>query len=343
MEHSNRGKRSVGIDIRNPEGLALLYDIARTSDVFLTNFLPGSRARLKIDVDDIRAVNPKIIYERGSAHGEKGPESHRGGYDSTDYWARSGSGMGGRSIGDPPAMPPGPAYGDSLGGMTIAGGIAAALFARERTGEPSIVDISLLGTGLWAMGAALTASMLSRDGQANPGAPAGAKFMNPLVGIFRAQDGGSLMLTMLQGHPYWADTVTHLGRPELADDPRFATPQAFSDNADAARETLTEIFASAPLETWRERLATIKGQWGPFQTVDQIPSDPQVVANGHVIDIDAGNGSVFQVIANPVQFDETPPTLRTGPEHAQDTESFLLEFGLDWDRISALKEMGAIN
>jgi crotonobetainyl-CoA:carnitine CoA-transferase CaiB-like acyl-CoA transferase len=137
--------------------------------------------------------------------------------------------------------------------------------------------------------------------------------------------------------------VTHLGRPELADDPRFATPQAFSDNADAARETLTEIFASAPLETWRERLATIKGQWGPFQTVDQIPSDPQVVANGHVIDIDAGNGSVFQVIANPVQFDETPPTLRKGPEHAQDTESFLLEFGLDWDRISALKEMGAIN
>jgi crotonobetainyl-CoA:carnitine CoA-transferase CaiB-like acyl-CoA transferase len=343
MEHSNRGKRSVGIDIRNPEGLALLYDIARTSDVFLTNFLPGSRARLKIDVDDIRAVNPKIIYARGSAHGEKGPESHRGGYDSTDYWARSGSGMGGRSIGDPPAMPPGPAYGDSLGGMTIAGGIAAALFARERTGEPSIVDISLLGTGLWAMGAALTASMLSRDGQANPGAPAGAKFMNPLVGIFRAQDGGSLMLTMLQGHPYWADTVTHLGRPELADDPRFATPQAFSDNADAARETLTEIFASAPLETWRERLATIKGQWGPFQTVDQIPSDPQVVANGHVIDIDAGNGSVFQVIANPVQFDETPPTLRKGPEHAQDTESFLLEFGLDWDRISALKEKGAIN
>ena len=159
-------------------------------------------------------------------------------------------------------MPPGPAYGDSIGGMTIAGGIAAALFARERTGEPSIVDISLLGTGLWAMGAALTASMLNSSGQGNPGAPVGAKFMNPLVGIFRAQDGGSLMLTMLQGHTYWADTVLHLGRPELADDPRFATPEAFSENAAAAREVLQEIFGTAPLETWRDRLAEMKGQWG---------------------------------------------------------------------------------
>lgn len=343
MEHSNRGKRSVGLDIRHEDGRALLYEIARTSDVFLTSFLPGARQRLKIDVDDIRAVNPKIIYAKGSAHGEKGPEGHRGGYDATDYWARGGSGMGGRGVSDDPAMPPGPAYGDSIGGMTIAGGIAAALFGRERTGEPSVVDISLLGTGLWAMGAALTAAMLKPKDGANPGMPAGAKFMNPLVGLYRTRDGGSLMLTMLQGHHYWADTVEQLGRPELASDPRFATPQAFSDNADEVREILQSIFKTATLEEWRERLAAMKGQWGPFQTVSQLPSDPQVVANGHIIDIDAGDGTQFQVVANPVQFDETPPKLRKGPEHAQHTEEFLLEFGLEWERIAELKENGAIS
>ena len=126
MEHANRGKRSVGLDIANAAGRELLYEIARTSDVFLTNFLPAAREKLKIDVDDLRAVNPKIIYVRGTAHGNKGPERLKGGYDSTDYWARSGSGMGGRGPSDPPTMPPGPAYGDSLGGMTIAGGISAA-------------------------------------------------------------------------------------------------------------------------------------------------------------------------------------------------------------------------
>ena len=131
MEHSNRGKRSVGIDASNPEGRELLYRLVRDADVFLTNFLPGALNRLKLDVDSIRKVNPKIIYARGTAHGAKGPESEKGGYDSTDYWARSGSGMGMRQLGESPGMQPGPGYGDSIGGMTIAGGISAALFASK--------------------------------------------------------------------------------------------------------------------------------------------------------------------------------------------------------------------
>ncbi len=343
MEHSNRGKRSVGIDASHPEGREILYRLVRDADVFLTNFLPGALNRLKLDVDSIRKVNPKIIYARGTAHGTKGPESEKGGYDSTDYWARSGSGMGMRQLGESPGMQPGPGYGDSIGGMTIAGGISAALFARERTGEPSVVDISLLSTGLWAMGAGLTSAMLQSDnpGGANPSV--GAAFMNPLVGLYRASDGGFLMLTMLQGHYYWADTVQYLGRPELAQDERFATAEAFSENSDAAREILTEIFATATLEEWRERLAKMKGQWGPFQTLQQLPSDPQVIANDLIRSVDAGDGTQFRLVSNPVQFDGEPPELRKGPEHAQHTEEVLLELGLEWDRIVELKQSGAIN
>ncbi|MCH8131182.1 MAG: CoA transferase [Myxococcales bacterium] len=343
MEHSNRGKRSVGIDASHPEGREILYRLVRDADVFLTNFLPGALNRLQLDVDSIRKVNPKIIYARGTAHGAKGPESEKGGYDSTDYWARSGSGMGMRQLGESPGMQPGPGYGDSIGGMTIAGGISAALFARERTGEPSVVDISLLSTGLWAMGAGLTSAMLQSDnpGGANPSA--GAAFMNPLVGLYRASDGGFLMLTMLQGHYYWADTVQYLGRPELAQDERFATAEAFSENSDAAREILTEIFATATLEEWRERLAKMKGQWGPFQTLQQLPSDPQVIANDLIRSVDAGDGTQFRLVSNPVQFDGEPPELRKGPEHAQHTEEVLLELGLEWDRIVELKQSGAIN
>lgn len=339
MEHANRGKRSIGIDLVNPEGRELLYELARKSDVFLTNFLPSAREKMQIDVEHIRAVNPDIIYARGSAFGDRGAERTKGGYDSTAFWARAGSGMGGKQPGDGPAMQPGPAYGDSIGGMTIAGGIAAALFQRERTGKTSVLDISLLGTGVWTMGCSLTGALLSGGGSP---IPAGAAFMNPLVGLFAAKDGLFLMLTMLQGHFYWADTCEHIGRPELIDDERFATAEAFAENSEAASQELRETFATATLEEWRDRLTTLKGQWGPFQTLSQLATDPQVHANGHLVDVDAGNGESFKLVASPVQFDGEHPELRKGPEHAQHTEEILLEMGMDWDRIGELKQSGAI-
>ena len=151
------------------------------------------------------------------------------------------------------------------------------------------------------------------------------------------------MFTMLQGHHYWADTVEHMRRPELAQDPRFATPEAFSENSDAARAVIQEIIETATLEEWRDRIGTMKGQWGPFQTLSQIPSDPQVIANELIRDVDLGDGNTFRLIANPVKFDGESPNLRKGPEHAQHTEEILTEMGLEWDRIAALKESGTIN
>jgi len=148
---------------------------------------------------------------------------------------------------------------------------------------------------------------------------------------------------MLQGHVYWADTVQHLGHPELATDPRFATRDAFMENSDAARQVLSEIFETKTLEEWRDQLAPMKGQWGPFQTMGQIPGDPQVVANDHIREIEIGDGSTFRVVASPVQFDGQAFELRKGPEHAQHTEEILQELGLEWERITALKKAGAIN
>src|SRR5215831_3838098 len=160
VEHANRGKRSIGLDMSRPEGLDVLYSLARTADVFLTSFLPAARRKLRIDVEDIRAVNPRIVYARGSALGPRGAEAERGGYDMTAFWARASTAA---SI-TPPGFqglvsPPSPAYGDTISGTNLAGGIAAALLRRERTGETSIVDVSLLGSGLWAMGHAIAISL----------------------------------------------------------------------------------------------------------------------------------------------------------------------------------------
>ena len=166
--------------------------------------------------------------------------------------------------------------------------------------------------------------------------------MNPLVGLFATKDGFFLMLTMLQGFPYWADTCAHVGRPELAEDPRFATPEAFAENAEAASAALREAFAEATLEQWRERLATMKGQWGPFQTLDHMATDPQLIANGQIAEVDAGDGKSFRLVASPVVFDGDAPELHKGPEHGQHTEEVLLELGFDWDRIGSLKQAGIV-
>ena len=136
IEHPNRGKRSVGIDVSTPEGQEVLYEIAKTADVFLTNYMPQARQKNKFDIEHIRAVNPNIIYARGSAYGDKGDERLVGGFDGTAFWTRSGVGhaLTPEELGG--ALPQGiPAFGDSIGGMNIAGGISAALFHRERTGE----------------------------------------------------------------------------------------------------------------------------------------------------------------------------------------------------------------
>src|SRR6201991_4703891 len=160
IEHPNRGKRSVGIDLSTPEGQEVLYELAKTADVFLTNYLPQIRQKNKFDVEHIRAINPNIIYARGSAYGNKGPQREVGGFDGTAFWSRSGIA---HSMTPPelegPLTQGIPAFGDSIGGMFIAGGISAALFNRERTGEAVELDVSLLSTAWWASGALVAQGM----------------------------------------------------------------------------------------------------------------------------------------------------------------------------------------
>jgi crotonobetainyl-CoA:carnitine CoA-transferase CaiB-like acyl-CoA transferase len=341
MEHSNRGKRSLGLDIGAPDGLELLYELVRGADVFLTNFLPAARRRLRIDVEHVRACNPRIVYARGSGLGPRGPEREKGGFDHSAYWSRAGSSLGVTPAdAEWPLWMPGPGYGDSIGGMTIAGGIAAALLARERGAEPAVLDVSLLGVGMWSMAPAIVASMLTGETWQMP-----RRFpeTNALAGTYRTRDGRFLCLTMMQGFAHWPQFCRCIGRPELAEDPRFDSDEKFTRNTRELVALLDAAFAGASLDEWRGRLANLDGVWAPYQTTVEVPRDPQALANDYVVEVDAGEGSSFGLVASPVQFDEQKLELRKAPEHAQDSEAILLELGLDWSRIAALKRSGAIS
>jgi crotonobetainyl-CoA:carnitine CoA-transferase CaiB-like acyl-CoA transferase len=341
LEHSNRGKRSIGLDLTTPDGLDLLGRIAATSDVFLTNKLPGVRARLGIDVDDIRAHNERIIYVRGTGQGERGPDADKGSYDALAFWARAGVAMGAmRPEYDLVPVPPAPGFGDSIGAMTIAGGIMGALFHRERTGEATVVDVSLLGTGLWAMGQAIGLSLQLGMPWRPPAAD--QMGMNPLTANYATADGRTIAVTCLQAGKYWPTLMPLIGRPELATDPRFADHEALLANGAEAVALLTEVFAAATLEEWRGRLDTWDGQWAVVQDTLEAATDPQTIANGYLQDCATASGTPFQLVAAPVQYDEVPAVPARAPEFNEHGDEILGELGLDWDAIVDLKVRGVV-
>jgi crotonobetainyl-CoA:carnitine CoA-transferase CaiB-like acyl-CoA transferase len=339
LEHSNRGKQSLGLDLTAPEGLDVLYKLAATCDVFLTNKLPSVRTKLKVDVDDIKAHNPNIIYVRGHGQGDRGPDADRGSYDSLAYWCRAGIAMGVKQHDNVPP-PPAPAFGDSIGAMTIAGSIMGALFHRERTGHAPIVDVSLLSTGLWSMGAGMALSLQLKTAWAAPppGGPAG----NPLVSNYRTKDNRFLSMCCLQAGRYWAEACEVIGRPELATDERFADPLNLMANAAEAGALVTEAIAERTLDEWRTRFDSFSGQWAVVQDTLEAATDPQTVANGYVLDCATSDGTPFQLVAAPMQYDNEPAQPKRAPEFNEHGDDILASVGLDMDAIIDLKVKGVV-
>ena len=337
MEQTNRGKRSVGLDVAVAEGREVLYELASRSDVFITSFLPAARQKLRIDVEHLRAHNPDLIYVRADASGPRGPDGGKPGYDSAVFFGRGGilDSLDPDGVRLPPTLP---GFGDKTGAMNIAFGVAAALLKRERTGETSVVDVSLLGSAMWVNSSSIVYS-----------AATGADFArrqrrptNPIAGTYRTADGRWICLTMLESDRWWPDLCRQLGRDDLLADPRFADAQARADNSAACAEQLAGTFASASLDEWRRRLATLRAPWEVVQNQLEVLDDPQAHENGYLAEVDHPTGRRITVVRAPVQFDETLAPLGTAPEAGAHTEEVLLEIGHDWDDIARYQEQGAI-
>ncbi len=337
----SRNKASVGIDLTHESGREALYRLVAGADVFLTNYLAPVRRKLRVDVEDLARVNPRLVYAVGTGLGPSGPEADTGGFDLASYWSRGGVAHVSTAEGAeyPPPMP-GPAFGDLQSGLYAAGGVAAALFARERTGAAQVVDVSLLGAAVWGTGPHIAASSLF-DIDAMPRSDHDSAH-NPIANTYRTRDNRFVALVMLESDRFWAPLVELVGRADLATDARFADAAARTANSAACIAELEAVFASRTADEWRAVLNQQHGVWAIVQAPRETRCDPQVVANGYVGSMDLGNDAALTVAMPPVQFNGERPSPRPAPELGADTDRVLLGLGYAWDRLVEMKVEGAI-
>ncbi len=338
FELDNRGKRSVALNLQTEDGRELARRLIDSADVFVTNLRYTALDRLGLGAGALRRRNPALIYCNVSGYGTAGADRGRAAYDIGAFWSRTGLALALVPPGGEPPQQRG-GIGDHSTALSAAAAICAALYARERSGAGQFLSTSLLRTGLYVLG--WDVSIRLRFGRIDPpydrfGVP------NPLVNCYRAGDGKWFWLLGLQGDRHWPDLLRAIARPELAADPRFGDIRVRRQNNAACVRILDEVFAARPFAEWCDAFDEAGMWWAPVQTVDEAVQDPQVRAAGALVRVPAEEGEV-EMLASPVDFGEAPWRAQGAtPELGQHTEEVLLQLGLDWEQIAALKDRGAI-
>jgi len=361
-ENFNRNKRSCTLDLTKENGRAIIHRMVKESDVFLSNMRTFELERFKVDYETLNRINPRIIWGNVNGYGKEGPDKDLPAYDTTAFWARSGFPQL-MSMPGVPVMGYRVAIGDNLAGMTLAYGIMQALYVRERTGIGQQVDVSLFHTGLYQLGYDASAALITGMDVADWRAPDPPmelqqqalmaimqiqafyadriKVRSPLTGIYVTKDSRTLAFVILQPDRYWERFCRAVGRPDLAENPKYQTMEGRSEDAPELRQIFAEVFMSKTYEEWRPLLKDIP--YAPRQTIKEAVNDIQARESGCFVSYDHPQCGRIEQLNNPVMMSKTPSSVRMpAPEFGQHTEEVLLEYGFTWEDIALFKEEGTI-
>jgi crotonobetainyl-CoA:carnitine CoA-transferase CaiB-like acyl-CoA transferase len=339
FEANNRHKQSLTLDLGKPGAREIVYKLVAKSDVFVQNFRKGVADRLGLGYKDLSAHNPKLVYASSSGYGPFGPDS---GEPSFDYLAQARSGImytGPADIKDPIYLTGGIA--DQMGAIMLAYGVTMALVARERYGVGQEVNASHLGSMIALQGLNVASrTFLGHEFKRN----AREESFNPLWNHYKCADEKWICLGMIQDR-YWKDFCNAVGIPELIEDPRFNNMRARGKNRREVIAILDKVFATKPRDEWMH----IMKHGGDFiytvvNSINDLPTDPQVLANEYVVDYDHPELGKMQVVGVPVILSQTPGNPRgRAPELGENTELILTEMlGYSWDDIAKFREAGVI-
>ncbi len=333
----NRNKRSVTLDLKTPGGRDLARRLAAESHVVVENFKAGQMASFGLGYDDLRAINPALVYCSITGFGQTGPYRDRPGYD---YVIQAMSGL--MSITGPEDGPPykvGVAISDVFAGLFAATSILAAVRHSERTGQGQVIDVSLLDSQIAAL--VNVASNFLVSGQTPP------RYGNQHPNIvpyqtFSAADGEFVVAVGNDGQ--FARLCALIDRPDLRDDPRCATNPARVENRAWLIPLLQVIFARRPATEWVDRLLAAGIPAGPINTIPAALSDPHVAARGLVHESPTPAGDLLRMVGPPVRMAPDPAQVRTPPPRlGEHTDEVLRDvLGLDADAVAAYRAEGCI-
>ena len=338
FEHTNRNKRSLVVDLKTESGKEVFLSLIDRADVFLNNMSIGAPLKMGIGPDVLLARNPRLIYAQASGWGRKGPDAAALSFDYTGI-ARSGLMMSCGEKGSPPTQVL-PGIGDEIGGLMCAWGVTAALYAREKTGKGQVVDTSLMGSMISALGFIMAApAILGQEFPREVRARAG----NPLYNHYRCKDDRWIAIAHLDPDRYWPKICSAMGMVDLEKDSRFNSIEARGRNAEALVAIMDEKFAQKTRDEWARILEEEGCIFTPVQTPAEVCNDPQALANDYFIDVDHPDWGDIRMAGFPWDFSETPASWRRkAPAFGEHSEEILAEMGYTKADIESLKKAGVL-
>ena len=298
----NRGKRSVVLDLREPDARDRLEELLASADVFITNLRPDALDGLGLEPHTTVGRHPRLVYCSISGYGLRGPDRNRPAYDIGAFWARSGLSVQLANSEGVPLNARG-GIGDHISGLAALAGLLAAVLEQRHTGRGRVVEVSLLRTGTYVLGWDL--SLQETVGKV---AKAEARHANqtPLMNTYRAADGRWFFFTGLEADRHIDKVYRALGREDLHDDPRFADAAALRKNRTEVIAVLDDIIAEHPLDVWAERFDREGVWWAPAQGPADVLEDPQLAATDGFLALHNEDGTTARSVNGPVSFSDVP-------------------------------------